>query len=173
MAIFVPMLKQTDQLRSATRADTDQIARVYVDTWRASYKDILPAQFLAQMDVERQAKGWRREVGSKNDVIVVARGDTVAGFCSGGRERDHDPFFRGEIFTLYVDPRQQRQGSGSRLLREMLRRLQGPVLIWVLEQNHDARAFYHALGGVPVRRRSEKVGGEPMGQIAYAYFDVG
>lgn len=167
------MLQQDDELRTATREDTDEIARIYVDTWRAAYTDILPAKFLAQMDVERQAKGWRREISSKNDVIVIARADVVAGFCSGGRERDRDPFFRGEVFTLYVDPAAQREGIGSRLLVEMLRRLQGPVLIWVLEQNTKARAFYEAMGGVAVRRRTEKVGGEPMGQIAYAYFDIG
>lgn len=167
------MLQETGILRTATRDDTDEIARVYVDTWRATYAGILPEKFLAAMDVERQAKGWRREVGSKNDVIVIAQGDTIAGFCSGGRERDHDTFFRGEIFTLYVDPSAQREGHGSRLLVEMLRRLQGPVIVWVLEENHDARDFYEALGGMPVRRRTEKVGGEPMGQVAYAYFDVG
>lgn len=166
------MLDTTAVLRSATRSDAAEIARIYVDTWRAAYAGILAPKFLAAMDVERQAKGWRREVGSKNDVIVMSHGDSVAGFCSGGRERDHDDFFRGEVFTLYVDPSAQRRGIGSRLLVEMLRRLQGPVLVWVLEQNHAGRAFYDALGGLPVRRRSETVGGEPMGQIAYAFFDI-
>ena len=47
-----------------------------------------------------------------------------------------------------------------------------PVFVWVLEENTGARAFYEALGAVPVRRATENVGGRHVVKIGYAYFDV-
>ena len=166
---------RTDELevRDATPDDADGIARVYVETWRAAYAEILPAGYLARLNVEQQTKAWRRQIRTDDHVLVAVRDDDVIGFCSGGKEREQDPFFRSEIFTLYVAPAEQRAQAGTLLLIEMLRRLEAraPVIVWVLEENVGACRFYEALGAVPVRRRPETVGGKVVEKIGYAYFD--
>ena len=57
------------------------------------------------------------------------------------------------------------------MLRRLMKR-HGPVLVWVLADNHGARGFYEALGGLPVRNEPVTVGGRELVKIGYAYFDV-
>jgi len=161
------------EVRHAAAGDAAGIARVYVDTWRATYAGILPAPYLRSLSVERLTRVWSKSIAEGELVLVATVASEVIAFSSGGRERDMDPFFRGEISTLYVDPAVQRHGLGAMLLFEMLRRLPAPLIVRVLEANAGARAFYEALGGVPVRREATRVGGEMFSVVAYAYFDVG
>jgi ribosomal protein S18 acetylase RimI-like enzyme len=159
-------------IRSAMPEDAPAIARVYVDAWRDSYEGILSARFLAALDVDRLAAMWRRRVDE--DIVIVAEDvGAVVGFCSGGRSVDErDALFRHEIFTLYVHPRAQRNGIGAALLDDMRARMPAPILLWVLEQNPRAHAFYERNGGVPVRRGAASVGGDTYPTRGYAWFDV-
>lgn len=162
-------------IREARREDAAGIARVYVETWQKTYDGILPAAFLEKLSVTAQTRAWARMIRGDEIVLVAEVGGEVVGFASGGRETEHDAFFRGEIFTLYVRPDAQRRGIGAELLVEMLRELREftPVIVWVLEANEGAHRFYEELGGVPVRRGTTTVGGASFDKIAYAYFDVG
>jgi GNAT superfamily N-acetyltransferase len=160
-------------VRRALPGDARAIARIYVDTWRDTYRDILPAGFLDAMSVDAQARAWR-QIMKSDLVLVAAKGKDVVGFCSAAGERDGDPFFRVEINTLYVTPALQRRGIGGHLLQAMLQALWSlaPVLVWVLEENAGARSFYEKQGAVPVRRASEVIGGRRVEKVAYAWFDA-
>ncbi|MDP2341511.1 MAG: GNAT family N-acetyltransferase [Deltaproteobacteria bacterium] len=163
------------ELRDATLADAPAIARVYVETWREAYAVILPATYLAQLDIDRLTAFWAGSIHRAEGIVLVATKDgCVTGFCSGGREANNDAFFRSEIFTLYVSSAQQRHGVGAQLLLAMFRRLQAraPVIIWVLTTNKPARRFYERLGGVAVREGTVKVGGRAIPRTGYAFFDL-
>ena len=43
--------------------------------------------------------------------------------------------------------------------------------LWVLKANR-ARLFYEALGGEVVAEKTERLGGHPFGEIAYAWHDL-
>jgi hypothetical protein len=43
------------------------------------------------------------------------------------------------------------------------------MLLWVLEANPRARAFYEALGGVVVRAQPIEIGGATFTEVAYAW----
>lgn len=162
-------------VREARREDAPGIARVYVDTWRDTYDGVLPVGYLAKLSVTTQAKAWAQVIRARHDVVLVAdSGGEVIGFASGGVESEHDAFFRGEVFTLYVHPSAQRRGVGAELLVEMLRALQGlaPILVWVLDANEGAKHFYEELGGVPVRRGTATVGGAMFDKVGFAFFDI-
>jgi len=36
------------------------MAKVHVDTWRAAYRDILPAGFLASLSYQTTTEGWQK-----------------------------------------------------------------------------------------------------------------
>lgn len=42
------------KIRNATEQDAPGIARVHVDSWRATYKEILPSEFLASISYEKR-----------------------------------------------------------------------------------------------------------------------
>jgi hypothetical protein len=51
-------------IREATMADVAAIARVHVESWRATYKGILPDDYLANLTYEQREPLWR-EILSK------------------------------------------------------------------------------------------------------------
>jgi hypothetical protein len=46
-------------IRQATVDDSGAIARIQVDTWRTTYRDIVPQDYLDAMEVVPRAQYWR------------------------------------------------------------------------------------------------------------------
>lgn len=162
-------------LRAATEDDAAGIAQVYVDTCRAAAAGTLPADFDEKLTIAKQTRAWRTTVGVRELVLVAVLDEEVLAFASGGRSEDGDPFFRGVVDAMYVEPDIQRQRLGTQLFIEMLHRLRdlAPILAWVPEENLGARRFCEALGGLPVRRAAANAKQRRPATIGYAFFDVG
>lgn len=52
----------TCTIREAAPTDAAGFARSQISAWRAAYEGILPAAYLAGMDVERLTAGWERRL---------------------------------------------------------------------------------------------------------------
>jgi GNAT superfamily N-acetyltransferase len=167
------------QIRQAIMADVAAIARVHVDSWRTTYKGLLPDDYLANLAYEQREALWRkilsRPVGQ--DLVYVAEETpgSIVGFVSGGPERSGDPVYAGEVYAIYLLERWQGQGIGRRLIITLVRQLvqQGltSLLIWVMAENRSRR-FYEALGGRQVRERLEMTGGVEHMDVAYGWLDA-
>src|SRR5437762_14336358 len=109
------------KIREATHADIPAIARVHVDSWRTTYKGILPDHILAGLTYEERERLWDRILSEGNlDAGVfcyVAEDESgeVIGFASGGPERTGDADYKGEINVIHVRQAYQGQGIGHRL----------------------------------------------------------
>jgi len=164
-------------VRPARGEDAAAIARVEVETWRATYPGILPDRVLVGMSLERQRGSWAGLIRYRpGDVLVAEREDWgLVGFGNCGAQRDTNLPFDGEVFTLYVAPEAQNQGIGRDLLRAMFARLlekgRGSALIWVISAN-PSRFFYERQGGKRALFRKIRVGGELVDAIAYAWPDL-
>ena len=104
-------------IRSGRPGDARGIARLDVETWRATYAGILAAPFLVGLSTQRRELGWATVIEREpHDVRVAVNQDGhILGFGSCGRCRGEREF-AGEVFTLYVAPDWQNQGIGRRLL---------------------------------------------------------
>ncbi len=165
-------------IREATVDDAAGIARVHVDTWRATYAGIVPAEHLAALSAEAGAQRWRSNLAAAQPgrfTYVADDGGQVVGFASGGPERSGDPEHQGEVYALYVLPGWQRRGVGRELLRACARHLlaQGvaSLLIWVLAEN-PSRGFYAHLGGQPLGEQEIEIGGARLREVAYGWSDL-
>ena len=163
-------------IRAARPGDASRIARLDVETWRATYAGLLTTPFLVGLSTQRREIGWATVIEREpRDVqVAVAEDGAILGFGSCGRcrgERD----FAGEVFTLYVAPDWQNQGIGRALLLALFERLvaQGcfSVIIWVLRDN-PGRFFYQRLGGREVQRKVFTVGGKRIDATGYAWRDL-
>ena len=116
-------------IRSGRPGDARGIARLDVETWRATYAGILAAPFLVGLSMQRRELGWATVIEREpHDVRVAVNQDGhILGFGSCGRCRG-EPEFAGEVFTLYVAPDWQNQGIGRRLLLALFERLVDPLL---------------------------------------------
>jgi ribosomal protein S18 acetylase RimI-like enzyme len=165
------------EVRLARASDAAAIARIDIETWRASYAGILPERMLVEMSERRRRGIWAAAVAREPGLILVGSDEfgAVAGFGSFGRRRDGDLAFAGEIFTLYVAPDRQNRGIGRALMHDMFERLVRvqleSALVWVLRAN-PARFFYERLGGRLCGERLLPIGGIDVEASAYGWRDL-
>ena len=163
-------------VRPARALDARSIARLDVETWRTTYAGVLPATYLVGLSERRREAGWRAVIlREPRDVRVAVDAESrIRGFGSCGPNRG-EPFFAGEVFTLYVAPDWQNQGIGRQLLIALFRRLvmagRRSAIIWVLRDN-PARFFYERMGARQVSHRPLPVGGTAVEAIAYGWRDL-
>ena len=163
-------------IREAMLEDSREIARVQVDTWRATYRTIVAQSYLDEMDYNVRAERWREQFATGSSRTYVAEKDgTVCGFISGGRLREPLVAFDGEIYALYIEPEAQRCGGGRAMMRELAAVLLQDGLtsgvVWVLERN-PACNFYARLCGELVGRQTIRIGDEELVEVAYGWKDL-
>ena len=106
-------------IRRAGPADAAAIARVYVDSWRETYQEQLPASYLAGLSYDAFERHWRRTFAARGWGFVAAVGDEIVGIASGGRARRQN-LAGGEIYVLYVLRRHQGRGIGRRIVCRLM-----------------------------------------------------
>ena len=159
--------------------DAEAIERVRVETWRATYRGLLPDVVIDGLRVNVEARRGRLAARPPHQFCFVAEdAGLVAGYVLGGPERSADPEYRGEVYAIYVLPAHQGKGLGRALIRESARELASAgstsLLIWVLRENAIGRAFYERLGGRAVRERplQELSGAEHHVETGYGWRDT-
>ena len=140
-------------LRPATVADIPAIARVHLDSWRATYRGLVSESFLQTRTYERSEERWREFLATStaNTYLVQSSNNTVGIITLGSaRDADVDATRTGEIWSLYLSPEHWRKGIGRQVIAEAKRLLRSEgyevVILWVLEANEHARRFYETMG---------------------------
>jgi len=161
-------------IRSAALDDAAAISRVHVDSWRTTYRRLLPDDFLAALSEAHYTERWRRVIGEDSSrVYVVEEPHGIVGFASGGRERAGENGFTGELYAIYVLDSAQRRGHGRDLVRAVAGALQAmelrDMIVWVLRDNTAARQFYERLGGAYVRSQPITIGTATLEEVSYGW----
>lgn len=159
----------------ATPADVHAIAEIHVNAWRAAYKHILSADYLASLSVEQRKVMWRKTVESGQPELLVARDNgTVCGWVSFAACRDEDaPSRQAEVWAIYVAPASWSKGVGRALwarVREILRDKGFMTCsLWVFQENEQAIRFYRSLGFSPdsLPPRHFELGGQQLREVRY------
>lgn len=140
-------------VRRATVADAGTIAEVRIDSWRATYRGILPVDYLDAMKVEESTALWARILSAASDaacVFVAEIDGEIVGFAAGMTLSAPKLGFDSELTAIYLLPSVQRAGIGRRLVAHVAATLASAgannMLVWVLSQNDVARQFYTRLG---------------------------
>lgn len=144
-----------NEIRPARAEDADDIARVHVASWRVAYDGLMPAAYLQGLDVGARAAGWRSTLAAPKDrsrTLVLESDGELVGFVAVGASRD-EPESRqlsGEVAAIYLDPACWGRGWGRALLGagrcSLVEMGFGDAVLWVLDANARARAFYKADG---------------------------
>lgn len=157
-------------VRPATDGD-DRLAigQVYVDSWRAAYRGLIPQAYLDGLD----ARNWLGvlDAPQRTSFLLLDR-DIIAGTCSCCPARSPEMAGWGEVVSLYLKPAYWGRGLGVPLLGAALDELAGQgylsVYLWVLKGNLRAQAFYRRQGFAPSGAHLEgEVGGQPVEEIQY------
>ena len=161
-------------IRSATVDDAARIARVHVASWREAYAGLVPADYLAALDVDRRAEQWAAalaDVPRGASVWVAEEAGEVLGFAYLGPSRDEDAERATmEIYSIYLEPAAWGRGVARELMRTVLASLADgtTVTLWTLEGNERASRFYRRHGFQPDGvERLEEIGGEHLTEARY------
>lgn len=163
-------------IRRACAGDERQIAHVHTESWKTTYRGIVPDAFLDRLTIESRLPQWEQalcEQGEERIVLVAEQEDgTIVGFASGGKEREGSLPYEGELYALYILKAMQQVGIGRQLATSMVRELQqlgmGSMVIWALEQNPACR-FYEKMGGMPVRKQPITIAGRELVEVAFGW----
>lgn len=146
-------------IRPAVPADASALARLQVESYRRSYRGLLPDAFLQRFTEEEQQEDWRAMLPSgAGETVLLATSGTgeVLGYAVARLPRPMTPGGEGEVVALHVRFDSQGVGVGKALLEAARAWLAGEgcrsMMVWVLDGN-PATAFYEHMGGAPAGRR--------------------
>lgn len=158
------------KIREATQGDCNGIGKVYCDSWKVGYQNILPQTYLNSLSSTNCAP----DKVSADDIILVNQ-ERVSGIChiSGARNRDSKVW--GEVVSIYLLPEIWGSGVGSQLLQSALKKLKHRglknICLWVLKENIRARKFYEKNGfTVSGNEREIEIAGCNIREVEYIHY---
>ena len=136
------------EIRSAVRADLADVGRVHALSRGAAYAGLVPAEALARVTPEGQAKVWQERVATTPppSALLVAVGDgQVVGFTFGSGSADG-----AELRAIHLLPERHGGGGGQALHDALLAEFTAwgctHAGLWVVRGNERAQAFYRRNG---------------------------
>jgi ribosomal protein S18 acetylase RimI-like enzyme len=160
-------------VRTARARDAAEIANVHDLSWREAYRGIIPGSELEKMISRRGQRWWESAIKRGSNILVLDFDESVVGYTTYGRNRAKSIPYKGEIYELYLIPEFQGLGFGRRLFKgaraDLARHNCDTAVVWSLEENDRAVAFYRHLGGTSVKRAPEKFGEETRDRIAFGF----
>lgn len=140
------------EVRRARPADAAGMARVHVQSWRETYRGIMPDAMLDDPEAPvRRERMWTTVLTDEryagNAVAVAEVDGRVVGIAmSAPAGAVHDG--ARELQVLYLLAAHHGSGLGRRLLQAVVPDGSAAAL-WVADPNPRAQAFYRAAGFVP------------------------
>ncbi len=167
-------------IRAASEADSKGLAKVHVDSWKTTYRGLVPDSYLDGLTYDRSAERWQRNFTNYPDNhVFAAENDSgiIVGFASGGRNRDVDVLFDAELYAIYILEEEQQRGLGRALTKAFAKAIvetngYESMVVWVLAGNTRARRFYEKMGGTLVSGKQITIGGVSLDEVAYGWPDV-
>ncbi len=171
------MLGSSSQIvvRQGQRSDAKALADIFRESWRNTYRGIIPHHHLEGMINRRGTRWWSSAIRSRESVQVICLSDQVAGYSTYGLSRTRGRIGKaeGEIFELYLSPTHQGMGLGEHLFegtRHMLElRGHAGLIVWSLLENRPALDFYWKRGGRPIAEATELIGTAKLAKVAFEW----
>jgi GNAT superfamily N-acetyltransferase len=164
-------------IRRAAVSDALAIADVKSESWRVSYREIVPRSVLDSMNAESVRRNWLgvREAELVDCGLVLDAGTALLGYSLFGAAIDATHGFTGQLYEIYLRPSAVGQGFGAALFKAAGRLLcdagYDTMIVWVFEANATARRFYERLGGEQIANVSlvMELGGKKLREVAYGF----
>ncbi len=150
-------------IRSAVLGDAEALGELQLSCWHEAYGGYAPPGTLDAETLERRIEVCTGLLEREMDIMVLELDGALDGFASTGPARDEDVGKQtGELYALYLRAARQGAGLGRRLHDRALARLVArgfaDAVLWTIELNAPARAFYEAAGWV----FDDRVSPDPM-----------
>ena len=166
-------------VRRASVEDAAEIANVHLNSWRETYRDLLPQEFLDQLPLtfKHRMNMWKQFVSENKKHIFVAEAKTgIVGFSVFVAARDASMYGYGEVEAIYLLKNFKGKKIGATLLKLGMNALiemgYTKAYCWVLEGNPTIK-FYESSGAVfNGMEKPDEIGGKNVKEYAYEWKDL-
>ena len=157
----------TISLVAASAQDLEPIALLHAQSWRNTYRGIVPDEFLDQVADSDRRKFWAAQFANtaadRRLLLQALSAGSLLGFVSV--ILDAEPKWGARLDSLHVSPDAKGSGIGRTLFeaaREWIARTSpGTAMhLWCVERNHIARRFYERQGGAIVETANRPFAGQ-------------
>jgi ribosomal protein S18 acetylase RimI-like enzyme len=161
-------------IRKANQSDAIGIARVHVDSWRTTYKDIIPSEFLEKLSYEQRTALWNRNISKEDHYVFVAvsTDGEIVGFADCGKREANNLKDTCDLTSIYLLKEYQGKGVGKQLLKALFNQFEklkvNKVFVEVLEEN-KTRFFYEYYGARLLRKNKISIAGTELALLIYEW----
>ena len=163
-------------IRRATISDAPGIAKVHVDSWRTTYKGIIPQSFLDGLSYEQRTKLWQNNVSDKTNTIFIAENEgEIIGFVTGGTRNKNEEAGASDLTSIYLLEEWQGKSVGKKLLNQIMIAFleQGYLKIYVdVLAANKTRQFYQYYGAEYVKTVQLSIAGKTLDEEIYVWNNV-
>ena len=163
-------------IRKAVLSDAKGIAKVHVDSWKTTYKNIVSDQYLNNLTYESRERLWDNNIPNGGVYVAENKEGEIVGFSSGGLERSGNYHgFEGELYAIYILKEYQGNGIGKALVKPIIEEITelglNSMLVLVLKDN-ISRLFYESLGGKKIDSVEVEISEKKLTEIVYGWEDI-
>lgn len=164
-------------IRKAKLSDATSIAIVHVDSWRTTYKDIIPDDYLDNLSYDQRTELWKRNIAREDNDVIVAENNEgkIIGFADAWKRETNKEKNAIDLTSIYLLEEYQGKGIGKKLLKELFRHFKRQgyerVFVKVLEEN-ETRYFYEYYGAKLVKTVQIKISGKILNELIYEWDSV-
>jgi ribosomal protein S18 acetylase RimI-like enzyme len=163
------------KIRPARPGDVFEIANVHVNSWRETYRGLLPETYLSKLNFRKKIDAWQNVITQKEKFSVFVAEDRVGviGFATFEAARDESWEGLGEVSSIYLLQRFKRRGIGKALLgagmRDLIKRNFEQAYCWVLDGNPTI-SFYERSGATFTGiYKDDEIDGCKIKELAYVW----
>ncbi|WP_342526705.1 GNAT family N-acetyltransferase [Chryseomicrobium sp. FSL W7-1435] len=162
------------RIRRAILEDAEQIAKVHVDSWRTTYKNIIPQAFLDGLSYSKRIPLWEMNLSRPENYVLVAENEhsQIVGFADTSKRAENVHPNSLDLTSIYLLEEYQGQGIGRALLQELFAYYKSQkvekVFVEVLADN-KTKYFYEAFGAKHLRDIEIKIAGKLLKESIYVW----
>jgi len=164
-------------IRKAILTDAAGIAKVHVDSWKSTYKNIIPDVFLEKLSYGQRTELWTRNISKEGNYVFIAENHKgeIIGFADCGKRESNTVPNSGDLTSIYLLEEYQGLGIGKQLLKQLFLQFKelglDRVFVEVLEDN-NTRYFYQYYGANLLKKEQITIAGSSLNLIIYEWNDV-
>lgn len=161
-------------IRKGEKKDALQIAKLKIENYRKTYKNIFSEEYLANMNIESEAKKYIDGL-EKREVLVYCQDEKILGYIYYGNRTNNPEIlteYSGEINAIYVDINYRNMGIGTKLIKVALKNLMNKyerIILWCASENIESINFYEKRNFKKKSKINNMLGNKEVKEIAMVY----
>ncbi len=141
------------RVRAAVEGDVPLMARLHVESWRETYRGVMPDAVLDDPEfIPRRERFWTAALTdpryAANRIAVAEREGSLIGIAMAGPVIESDVKWAAQLYVLYTYAAVHGLGAGAALLDAVIEPKTSAGL-WVAAPNPRAQKFYRKHGFLP------------------------